>query len=249
MFGDSRRRAADVEGTHGELRAGFADGLSGDDADRFAAFHQTAGCEVASVTKDANAALRFAGEHGTDLHALDTGGLNAVGELFGDFFVNANDHVAFEIALIFLRHTANDTVAQRFDDLARFDDWLNVDAFRSAAIGFADDDVLRHVAEAAGEVAGIGCLERGIGQTLTGAVRGDEVLQHVQAFAEVGRDGRFDDFAGGLGHQTAHTGELADLLFRTAGAGIGHDVNRVEVAAGAVVLFHGGEHLIRNASR
>ena len=61
--------------------------------------------------------------------------------------------------------------------------------------------------------------------------------------------GRFDDFARGLGHQSAHTGELADLLFRTARAGIGHDVNRVEVAAGAVVLFHGLEHLVGNALR
>jgi hypothetical protein len=76
-------------------------------------------------------------------------------------------------------------------------------------------------------------------KTLAGAVRRDEVLQHVEAFAEVRRDRRFDDLARGLGHQTAHTGELADLLFRSARAGVGHDVNRIEVAAGAVVLFHG----------
>ena len=59
--------------------------------------------------------------------------------------------------------------------------------------------------------------------------------------------GLFDDLARGLGHQTAHTGKLADLLFRTARAGVGHDVNRVEVAAGAVVLLHGLEHFFRNA--
>src|ERR1039458_630106 len=45
---------------------------------------------------------------------------------------------------------------------------------------------------------------------------------------------------------SAHTGKLADLLFGTARAGIGHDVNRIEVTAGAVVLFHGGEHLVRD---
>ena len=100
--------------------------------------------------------------------------------------------------------------------------------------------------QTAGQVAGIGRLQSGIGQTLAGAVRGDEVLQHVQAFAEVGGDGRFDDLARGLGHQAAHTGKLADLLFRTARAGVGHDVNRIEVAAGAVVLFHGLEHFIGN---
>ena len=104
---------------------------------------------------------------------------------------------------------------------------------------FGDDHVLRHVAQAAGQVAGIGRLQRRIGQALARAVRGDEVLQHVQAFAEVGGDGLLDDFARGLGHQAAHAGELADLLFRSARAGVGHDVNRIEVAAGAVVLFHG----------
>src|SRR6185295_9469145 len=70
---------------------------------------------------------------------------------------------------------------------------------------------------------------------------------HVQTFAEVRGDGRLDDLARRAGHQTAHTAQLADLLFRTARAGVSHDVNRVDVAAGAIVLFHGLEHLFRNA--
>ena len=164
-------------------------------------------------------------------------------------WLTADDDVAFVVLLIFERHAAHDAVAQRLDDFAGFDDGLDVDAFGGAAIVLADDHVLRHVHQAAGEVAGIGRLQSGIGQTLAGAVRGDEVLQHVEAFAEVGGDGGFDDLAGGLGHQTAHTGKLADLLFGTARAGVGHDVNRIEVAAGAVVLFHGGEHFFGNASR
>ena len=106
-----------------------------------------------------------------------------------------------------------------------------------------DDDVLRHVDETAGEVAGVGGLERGIGEALTRAVRRDEVLQHGEAFAEVRRDGGFDDFARGLGHQTAHTGELANLLLRTAGAGVGHDVDRVH-GAFLVRALHVVEHLV-----
>jgi DNA modification methylase len=43
-------------------------------------------------------------------------------------------------------------------------------------------------------------------------VGADEVLQHAQAFAEVGHDRPLDDLAGRLGHQAAHAGELADLL-------------------------------------
>ena len=49
LFGDARRRAADVERAHGELRARLADGLRGDDADRFAHFDHAAGRQVAAV--------------------------------------------------------------------------------------------------------------------------------------------------------------------------------------------------------
>ena len=94
-----------------------------------------------------------------------------------------------------------------------------------------------------GEIARVRGLQRGVGQSLTGAVRGDEVFQHGEAFAEVRRDRRLDDLARRLGHQAAHSGELADLLFRSASAGVGHDVNRVELA-GLVVLLHGGEHFV-----
>src|ERR1017187_9469932 len=241
---DARRRATDVEGTHGQLRAGFADGLRRDDTDRFAAFHQPPGSQVAAVAGHADTALGLAGQHGANLDALDAGCLNRRRQFFGDLLVDLDDHVAFVIALIFQRHAAHDAVAQGFDVFAGFDDRLHVDAFGGAAIVFADDHVLRHVHQAACEVARIGRLQRGIRQTLAGAVRGDKVLQHIEAFAEVRRDGGLDDLARRLGHQTAHTGKLADLLFRTARAGVGPDVDRVEVAARAVVLFHRREHLV-----
>src|SRR5262249_9946996 len=69
---DAGSRATDVEGTHGELRAGFADGLRGDDADGFAHFDHAAGGQVAAIAERANTAPGFAGEHGTDAHALNT---------------------------------------------------------------------------------------------------------------------------------------------------------------------------------
>ena len=88
----------------------------------------------------------------------------------------------------------------------------DVDAVDRAAVVLVDDHVLGDVDQTAREVAGVGGLERGVGQTLARAVRRDEVLQHRQAFAEVGGDRRLDDLARGLGHQAAHAGELADLL-------------------------------------
>jgi len=65
----------------------------------------------------------------------------------------------------------------------------------------------------------------------------DEVLQYVQALAEVRGDGRLDDGAVRLGHQAPHAGQLADLGRGTAGAGVGHHVDRVErlLAGGGAV--------------
>ncbi len=122
----------------------------------------------------------------------------------------------------------------------------DVDAFDGAAIELGDDDILRDVDETAGEVARVGGLERGIGETLTRAVRRDEVLQHGETFTEVRRDGRLDDFAGRLGHQAAHAGELTDLLLGTTGAGVGHDVDRVH-GSFLVRALHVVEHLVGNA--
>ena len=56
----------------------------------------------------------------------------------------------------------------------------------------------------------------------------DEVLQHVQTFTEIRRDGGFNDRPVWLGHQSAHTGQLADLGSGTSSARIGHHVYRVE---------------------
>src|SRR5262252_297404 len=63
LLGDLRRRAADVEGAHRQLRAGLADALGGDDADRLADVDDLPRGKVAAVALDAAASARFAGEH------------------------------------------------------------------------------------------------------------------------------------------------------------------------------------------
>ena len=103
---------------------------------------QTASGEIAAIAHNANAPLRFAGQHRADLHALDTGGVNRGRQLFGDLLVDAYDHVAFVIALVFESDAAHDAVAQRLDDFARLDDRLDEYAFGSAAIGLGHDHVL-----------------------------------------------------------------------------------------------------------
>ena len=104
--------------------------------------------------------------------------------------------------------------------------------WRDTAVLLPDDDVLRDVHHAAGQVTGVSGTQSGIGQALPGASGGDEVLQHGQALTEVCLDGDLDGLAGGVGHQAAHAGQLADLLHGTTGAGVGHHVDGVVACPG-----------------
>ena len=156
---------------------------------------------------------------------------------------------------LLLRHRIDDRLAaDAADDAGReIDDFFVtfVDRLRPtmplhrAAILLVDDDVLRRVHELAGQVTGVRGLERGVGETFARAVRGDEVFEHGQAFAEVRGDRPLDDFAGRLGHQTAHAGELLDLLAVAARAGVHHQEDGVQFLA-ALVVLEGAEHDVRD---
>src|SRR5699024_9823022 len=62
-------------------------------------------------------------------------------------------------------------------------------ALGGAAVVLADDDVLRDIDQAAGQVTGVRGTQGGVGQALARASAGDEILQDGQALAEVSLDG------------------------------------------------------------
>ena len=113
------------------------------------------------------------------------------------------------------------------------------------AVFHRDDRILRDVDQTARQITRIRGLQRGVGQTLAGAVRRVEVLEHRETFLEVGDDRALDDLARGLRHQAAHAGKLLHLRGRTARAGVRHHVDRVDrnLAAGLLVLLHRGNFL------
>ena len=124
---------------------------------------------------------------------------------------------------VLARHAAEDALAQRLDDVLALLERRDLEAQDRAAVLLGDRDVLRHVHQAAGQVAGVGRLERRVGQTLPGAVGRDEVLEHREPLAEVRLDRALDDLADAagelllrLGHQAAHAGELPDLVAAAA---------------------------------
>src|SRR5215472_8709088 len=55
-----------------------------------------------------------------------------------------------------------------------------------------------------------------------------------------------DDFAGGLGHQASHAGELADLLLGSSSAGVGHDQYRIQLTLVLLDAVHFDEHRLGN---
>src|SRR6478672_2392237 len=118
-----------------------------------AQFDQPARSQVTSVAHYADSTLRFAGQHRADFYPFDTGCLNGAGQLFGDFVVDIDDHAAVVVLDFFERHATHNPVAQRFDNLAGFDDTFHVNAVHGAAIVFADDYVLGHVHQTPRQVA------------------------------------------------------------------------------------------------
>ena len=125
-------------------------------------------------------------------------------------------------------YTPKNAFTQRLNDFTAFNQRLDSQAIGRAAVVLCDHQILRDVDETTCQVARVGRFQCRISQTFTRTVCRDEVLQHIQAFAEVRRDRRLDNRAVWLGHQAAHASKLTNLRRRAAGARIRHHVNSVE---------------------
>ena len=237
------RNAAGVEVTHGQLRAGLADRLRRDDADSLADVHLAAVGHVHAIAAGADAVLAAAGEHGAHQGLLHAVGRHQLGLAGVDGLVQVHQHLpGHRIHNVLGGGAAAQPLLQGLDRLLAAHQLGNYDAADlfpagGEAVFLADDDLLGHVHQTAGQVTRVGGTQSGIGQGLAAAVGGQEELQHVQAFAEVGADGQLHGLAGGRGHQAAHAGQLADLGRRAAGAGVGHHADGVE-------LFQVGQDLV-----
>ena len=168
LLGHPRRRAADVERAHRQLRARLADRLRRDDADRETQLDQPAGREVAPQQHFAQQPRRLAQVSTERIRTFSMPpSWIARRLLLVDLLVDVDDQVPAErIDDLLERDTADDAVAQRLDDLARFDDRPGLDAVHRAAVDPRDDHVLRDVHETPRQVARVGGLERRVGQPL-----------------------------------------------------------------------------------
>ena len=152
-----------------------------DNSDRLAHFHELAGGQVSSVTHSANAATAFAGQHRADLQAFHADAL----QICRDFLVNeliGSDDLFLLVDRVRDRFTADATD----DSLGKIDNFLvafinraDDDTVHCPTVFHIDNDILGSVDQLAGQVARIRRLQRGVGQTFSGAVGRDEILEHA----------------------------------------------------------------------
>ena len=226
LDGRTAGHTADVERTERKLRTRLADRLSGDHADHFALLHHAGSGKVAAVAFGAYAAARLAGQHRADLDRLQRRLLDRFGNRLGNLLAGLADHFARKrMDHVVQGRTAENAVVEGLHDVVVALDGRSRQAAERTAVLFVDNHVLRNVHQTTGQITCVGGLKRGIGKTLTGTVRRNEVLQHRKSLLEVREDRVLDDLLTALdarllrlGHKTTHTAQLTNLLLRTAGA-------------------------------
>jgi hypothetical protein len=182
----ARSGAADVERAHRKLRARFANGLRGNDANSFPELDHLAGRQVSPITVGAHPAFAVAGEHGPNLELLDADLLNRLGCSLLDELVLLHHVLATNGILDRLATDAANDAGREIDHLfVALVDRLDDDAVDSAAVHFVDDDVLRRIHELAREIARVGGLQCGVGKAFARTVRRNEVFEHGESLAEV----------------------------------------------------------------
>ena len=168
------RHTTGVEGAHRQLGAGLTDRLGGDDADRLADVDQLAGGQRAAVAGGAGADLGLAGQDRADpdlgVRRARAGGRSTTSPRS----LPAVEH-DLAVDLDVLGQAAGvdaglDVVVLAQRAVGALDRDRQHQAALGAAVVLADDDVLRDVDQTTGQVARVGGTQRGVGQTLAGAV-------------------------------------------------------------------------------
>ena len=77
-------RTTDMEGSHGQLRTRFTDGLGGNNADCFTDIDKMTVGKIPTIAHGTDAMLGLAGENGADIDPFDTGAVNSFRQGFVD---------------------------------------------------------------------------------------------------------------------------------------------------------------------
>ena len=145
---------------------------------------------------------------------------------------------------IVYRHTSQDSFIQRSDYFFVIFDSSDSNPSQRTTILFCDCNIVGNIHQTTGQVTGICRFQSRIGQTFTGTVSWDKVLQHGQSLFEIRQNRILDNLTTGstrflrFRHQSTHTAQLTDLFTGTTGPGVKHHINRVESLIVFGQLFH-----------
>ena len=160
-----------MECAHRQLRAWLTDALCSNDTDSFTAIDQMPPAKVPSVAGCANAILGLAGHRRAHLDPMDGVLLNQLNHLFGDHLSRFNDDFATGWRLqIFRGRTAQNPAGKRHHDFSTLDQCFQLDAIRGSTIKFCHNQILTDINQSPCQVAGIGCLQRGVGKSFSGTM-------------------------------------------------------------------------------
>ena len=186
LVGDLGRRTTHVERTQRQLRARFSNRLRGDDTHGLSDLNRTVGRKVLAVALGTHALTRLARQHGAHLHLLDAAFLNEFRDLRRNQLAFLGKHVsAFGVKHVLGQGPTFDALANALHHLVVLAKWGDGESAKGVAIFLGDDDILSHVDQTTRQVTSICRLQGRVCKTLSGTVRGDEVLQDGQAFLEV----------------------------------------------------------------
>ena len=175
-----------VERTQRQLSTRLTDSLCSDDTDSLTLLDHLTGSQVTTVTLHADAMFRLAGEYGTYLDRLNGRILNSLCDGLGNLLTGSNDEFAGRgMDNIVNRDTTQNALIKRRDNLVAILQGGAYQTTQRATVLLVDDDIVRDVDETTCQVTGVGRLHGGVGQTLTGTVGRDEVLQHGHTLLEV----------------------------------------------------------------
>ena len=221
-----------MERTHGQLGTRLTNGLCSHDANGLADINELAGSHGLAVALSTNAGRGLAGQHGANLDLGDLSVKQLLGELLGEVGAGLGHNLAVFALDIRRKNAAGCRGLPQLGEnnlvTGNLADW-DAHALAGATVLFADDDVLGHVHQTTGEVAGVSGTQCGIGQALTGTVGVVEVLQHGQTFAEGGLNRTGDVITVRVHNHALHTGQRPDLTHVTGSTRLHNHRNRVVV--------------------
>ena len=233
----SRSNTAGMECTKCQLSAWFTNGLGCDNTNRHTFFHEPAFTHIPSVAFGANTIRTIAGQRTSHSYRIKTQSLDLCCCFRGNYLVFINNHlIGDRIADIIPGRSAYYKFRKRHLNLFTCITYTLGYSLKRAAVMFHYNYVLCDIDKLSSKITRIRCLQRRISQPFSCPVGRTEVLQNSHSFTEIRLNRRLDNLTAGLGHQCSHTCKLLNLVHTAPGAGITHQIYRVQMRR-AVIIF------------